>query len=283
MRSGASHFVGSLGAIGCLVLLLPAAAHAQAEAVTLTPHRAIYELKLGQSRGKRALAAVRGLIVYDFAGSACEGHTLQFRQVTELDNGEGRVAVSDLRSTTWEEGAGKGYHFNFQNYLNENLIETVNGVAERQADAIKVVLKKPSDKRFDLAANVAFPTEQMRKIIEAARAQQAVLELSIYDGSETGEKLYNTLTVVGRAIPSDERKPTDAAAGQSLLDGLKRWPVTISYFEKSKTGGEQTPAYAITFELYENGISRSLSLDYGDFVVSGELKTLEIKEAKPCP
>ena len=71
-------------------------------------------------------------------------------------------------------------------------------------------------------------------------------------------------------------------AGQPALAGLKRWPVTISYFDKSKQGGEQTPVYAIGFELYENGISRALKLDYNDFVISGELSTLDIKDAPPC-
>ena len=48
-------------------------------------------------------------------------------------------------------------------------------------------------------------------------------------------------------------------------------------------GGEETPVYAITFELYENGISRALSLDYNEFVVTGKLTSLEIKAPKPCP
>ena len=284
MRRGASHLCLCLGAVLAFALIgARETASAQAEPVTLASHRAIYELKLGETRGKRALSAVRGLIVYDFSGNDCEGYVLQFRQVTELDNGEGRVAVSDLRSTTWEEGKGKGYRFNFQNFLNDNLIETVDGRAERQADAVAVNLTKPADKRIDFAVTVAFPTEQMRKIIESARQGQPVLELSVYDGSETGEKLYNTLSVIGRQIPPDERKPADVSADKPELAGLKRWPVTISYFEKAKAGGEQTPAYSITFELFENGISRSLSLDYGDFVVAGELKSLELRETKSCP
>ncbi len=61
--------------------------------------------------------------------------------------------------------------------------------------------------------------------------------------------------------------------------------MTISYFEKKKQedASEQTPAYSIGFELYENGISRALTLDYNDFIVTGKLSSLEIKDAKPCP
>ena len=63
-----------------------------AKSVNLAPHVAIYDLTLKSSRGKRSLELVRGRIVYDFSGSSCEGYALQFRQVTELDSGEGKVA-----------------------------------------------------------------------------------------------------------------------------------------------------------------------------------------------
>src|SRR5215467_15697832 len=89
---------------------LTGAAHAgpEADAITLAPHRAIYDLKLAKSHGKRSIEAVRGRILYDFSGSACEGYALQFRQVSEIDSGEGKMALSDLRAATWEDGdAGK--------------------------------------------------------------------------------------------------------------------------------------------------------------------------------
>src|SRR5947209_14779254 len=78
-------------------------AQGAAKSVNLAPHVAIYDLTLKSSRGKRALESVRGRIVYDFSGSSCEGYALQFRQVTELDSGEGKVALSDLRTTTRSE------------------------------------------------------------------------------------------------------------------------------------------------------------------------------------
>ena len=259
---------------------------ASADAVALASHRAIYDLKLAQTKGTRTMASVRGRIVYDFSGNACEGYALSFRQVTELDNGEGKVAVSDLRSATWEEGAAKTYRFNFQNYISQELVDSSDGKADRANDGkpTSVHLTKPEDKRFDLDAAVAFPTEHMRRIIQAAKDGKSVLEVQVYDGSESGERLYNTLTVIGHVIAPGERKPDDVAANQPALDGLRRWPVTISYFDKTKKGDEQTPVYAITFELYENGISRALSLDYGDFVISGEMTALEVKDNKAgCP
>ncbi len=255
---------------------------ALAATVELASHRAIYELKLAETRGNSSTVSARGRILYDFSGSACEGYALQFRQVSELDNGEGKVTLSDLRSTSWEDGAAAKLIYQSQNYVNETLIDTVDGHADRQADKVVVSLRKPVDKTFDLESMVAFPTEHMRRIIEAARADKTILELPVYDGSDKGEKIYNTLTVIGRAIAPNERAPTDAAAGNAALAGLTRWPVTVSYFDRAANPGDQVPVYSIKFELYENGISRALMLDYNDFAISGELTSIEIRESKPC-
>ena len=87
----------------CATLLaaaLHAEAHAQDKAPLLVPHRAVYDLSLGESRGNSQVVGVRGRILYDFAGNACDGYSLQFRQVSELDSGEGKTTTSDLRSTT---------------------------------------------------------------------------------------------------------------------------------------------------------------------------------------
>jgi hypothetical protein len=249
----------------------------------LAAHRAIYELSLSQSRSKSGAVSARGRILYDFSGNACDGYQLEFRQVSELDNGEGKVTLSDLRSSTWEDGAAKAYKFNSQNYRNERLVDAVDGRAERGTGAVSVTLTKPKDRKIDLESAIIFPTEHVRRILDATRAGKSILEFPIFDGSETGEKVYNTLTVIGREIGPSERVPHDAAAGLQALAGMKRWPVTVSYFDKSDKNGEQIPVYSISFELYENGISRALVLDYNDFIINGELKTLEIKDTKACP
>src|SRR3954470_8236315 len=279
-------FVAMFAAAGTFGAHEVATAQGAAKTVKLAPHVAIYDLTLKSSRGKRALESVRGRIVYDFSGSSCEGYALNFRQVTELDSGEGKVALSDLRTATWEEADGKSFRFKSQNYMDSKQIGDVDGRADRaNSSTVAVKLSKPEDKKFE-AGKVVFPTEHMRLLIEAARAGKTLLEVAVYDGSESGEKIYQSLSVIGRRIEAD-KKPEDAAANKDALVGLARWPVTISYFDKAAKKaddepGEQTPVYAITFEMYENGISRSLKLDYGDFVIDGKMSSLEVKPAKAC-
>jgi EipB-like len=260
-------------------------ARAQEAPVALIPHRAVYDLTLGESRGNSEVASVSGRIVYDFDGNACQGYSLDFRQVSELDTGEGKTSSSDLRSTTWEGADAKSFKFTSQNFVDENLVDTVDGHAERDATKTAVDLDKPQQKNLDLDAGVVFPTQHMVRVINAARAGKTILDFPVYDGSDTGDKVFDTLTVIGRKIGADERNHDDAAAGEPKLAAMPRWPVTISYFAKDKPDNisEQTPVYAIGFELYENGISRALSLDYNDFVVSGKLTSLQFKERKPCP
>lgn len=249
----------------------------------LASHRAVYELTLAHGGGNSSTVSARGRILYDFAGNACEGYKLEFRQVSELDNGEGKVTLSDLRSNTWEDGDGKNFQFKSENYMNNRIVDSVDGAAVRQPDNIAVTLIKPKNTKLNLDRAIVFPTEHVRRIIEAARADKSILEFPVYDGSERGEKIYNTLTVIGHVIPPSEHVPTDAAAGQAALANLNRWPVTVSYFDRNAPAGEQTPVYAISFELYENGISRALLLDYNDFAISGELTSLDIRDSKPCP
>jgi hypothetical protein len=116
---------------------------AQDAPVVLVPHRAVYDLALGETRGNSQVAGVRGRILYDFDGNACEGYSLEFRQVSELDTGEGKVSTSDLRSTTWEGADAKSFKFTSQNFVDQNLVDSVDGHAEHDATKTAVDLNKP--------------------------------------------------------------------------------------------------------------------------------------------
>jgi hypothetical protein len=275
----------TLSPVPALVALIVAAAPALASPAGpgLVAHRAVYDLTLGATRGSTSVETVRGRIVYDFSGSACKGYVLKFRQVTEIGVNGGGTNMSDLRSSTTEDAAGKTFRFASQNFVNEKLDSSIDGHAEREpGGAVAVSLDKPSAQTFELPDGVVFPTGQTMAIVEAAQKGESVYESSVYDGSDGGRKVYSTLAVIGRKIAAD--KPREAAAaGRKELDGVDRWPVNISYFDptKAKTG-EQTPVYSIAFDLYANGISGDIRLDYGDFTLKGEMTSLEFLPQSAC-
>lgn len=254
-----------------------AAAPASGEAVPLLPHRAVYELTLGKATGPRAPTAAGGIIAYDFSGSTCEGWAMTFRQRTELQPVEGPTRASDMTSTTFEEGDGASFRFRVESRQDGGGAELVDGRAERGPGGLSIALTRPQREKIDLGVEVAFPTEQTLRILEAAHAGRSTLEMKVFDGTDTGKKIYDTLAVIGRqrAAPAPEKAAQDAA-----LQGVRRWPVAISYFEEGKADGE--PAYVLSFDLYDNGVSRALKLDYGDFVLHGEMTRFEAQPIKPC-
>ena len=275
--------------LGVLAIAAVACGPAKAAAgVPFLPHEALYDLNLVKSRGSNPVNSARGRILYNFSGSACEGYTSEFRQVSELDVGEGKVMLSDLRSSSWEDGEGKSYRFKIDARTNDADSNPVDGIAERTGDHITVKLKQPVTKTFTIDGATVFPTEQIQRIIAAAKEGKSLLELTVYDGSDNGEKVYNTLSVIGAPItPNKAVNSPDPATSSEQMKSLTRWPVTVSYFDRDTKAkeGEQSPVYAMSFELFENGVSRALVLDYNDFVISGALDKFDVKDvkdAKPC-
>jgi hypothetical protein len=278
-------FRTSLGVMALAASVFAVGGEARAAAATpFLSHQALYDLRLVKSRSN-SINSARGRILYNFAGNACEGYTSEFRQVSELDSGEGKITLSDLRSNSWEDAAGKSYRFKIETRMNDADSGQVDGSAERDGDHINVKLKLPVPKTFTLDGRTVFPTEQIQRIIAAAKEGKPLLELTVYDGSDNGEKVYNTLTVIGQPISADRTESSpDPATNDEHMKPLTRWPVTVSYFDREaqQKEGEQTPVYAMSFELYENGVSRALVLDYNDFVISGALGKFDVKDTKPC-
>jgi len=252
-----------LVAAAVAVLARPAPAGAQGAAVALAQHRAVYDLKLSSTRGKRAMNAVRGRILYDFSGSACEGYALQFRQVSEARLGRGQG--NRLRSARYLVGGGRwqAAAVSFAELLRRSAARLGDGQAERDGDGIAVELKEPGEKKLDMKNELVFPTEHVRRIIAAARDGKTLMQVSVYDGSDTGEKLYDS------SLNWQSHRAGPAQAGRrSRRPGGVRGPDALAGDDqlfRPRGGGEvrqQTPVYAITFELYENGVSRALLLDY---------------------
>ncbi len=257
--------------------LLHAGAAAAAEPA-LAPHRAVYELTMSKATGANAPSEARGRIAFDFTGNACEGYVQNFRQLTELQPSEGAARVSDMRSATFESGDGRDFRFTIETRVAGAQPDDIDGKAHKtKDDALTIDLTKPKRAKLDVAGPVLFPTEHIKRVLAAARAGETIFEAKIYDGSGDGQKIFDTLTVIGRPAKNE---PTEKAAQLDALKKLQRWPVTISYFEPGKK--DQQPIYTLSFDLYDNGVSRALKLDYGEFVLSGEMTELTLLPTRPC-
>lgn len=264
------------------VFLLAAAAHA-AQPVTMAAHRATYELSLADDKdgSGKGVETARGRIVFEFSGSSCEGYTQNFRQVTELSGGEIGTRLSDMRSSTFEEGDGSGLRFNTETRIGSGPGEQTDGYAQKEQDKVVVQIKKPKPGKLELSSAAVFPTVQIKQLIQNAREGNPTLSVKVFDGSEQARKVYDTFAVIGKAASHDKDDSLEAPLKAAGWDKLERWPITISYFEDGQADS-QKPLYVISFELLENGVTRNLKLDYGDFGLKGELTRLDVLPTKPC-
>jgi hypothetical protein len=267
MRSNFSAF-----AAACVFFALPASV--QAGARNLTSHRAIYDLELADNAGIKAPASASGRIVYEFS-SACEGYAQTLRQVLDLEPAEGERQTTETRTTTFEDTTGADFRFNIAGVKGGG--QEVDGHAARDARGVSIALTRPEPYRLKTEPDVIFPTQHVAKIIEAARRGEKVFLARVYDGSEDGRKIFDVTTIIGK--PEQGPDP-DKGARAPALRGLKRWPVAVAYFPPERRDG--APDYVLSFKLYENGVSSGLKLDYGDFVLKGELVRIEFPRAAKC-
>lgn len=252
-----------------------------AAAIPLAPHRAVYDLSLESSGSSSSISSVRGRMVHEFDGAPCDGYTVNMRWVAVMGSGAGESSVDDLRFASWEDGQGASYTYTSMRYLDDKLVEEVKAHAERgeASRGGEVSLSKPSEDRIDLPPKTIFPTTHLRNVISAATAGENFSEHRVYDVSEDGRLIYDTLAVVGARRNGD--RGLEGVKNAAVLRALPSWRVTISYF-KGRGEGEETPAFEQTFDLFANGVASDLHLDYGDIVIKGTLKELEFLTPREC-
>ena len=90
--------------------------------------------------------------------------------------------------------------------------------------------------------------------------------------------------VVGTVVQlcQKKREGEGALVAAGGFADMTHWPVTISFFEKRDVRADATPDFMLTFLLYENGISRSYLIDFGEFELRGRLTSLEMLPVRSC-
>ncbi len=255
----------------------PAAAQIKppsSQPVTLVSHRAIYDLRLADATGSKAPADASGKISFDFS-SDCGGYNQTLRQVVDLAPGEGEARLSDTRTITFEDAAGADFSFSTARAAEEG--GEVDGHAERGAKGVSIALSRPEPFRLSVQPDVLFPTQHIARVIEAARRGEKVLVARVYDGSDDGKRIFNVTAIIGKPARGPD---ADRGAQSPEFRNMTRWPVSAAYFPEDRRDG--LPDYVLSFNLYENGVSTGLKLDYGDFALRGELTRIEFPPATKC-
>ena len=244
----------------------------------LLAHRAVYDLDLGEATERSGIVGVAGRIVYEFNGSACEGYSTNYRFVTQMNMRETQ-RMNDYQIATFEDADGKGFQFVTKFFVDQQLDKETKGSAQVADGELEVSLQKPQPATLELPAS-QFPTQHMLELIEQARAGETFYETTMFDGSDDADKVMTTTVIIGKKEKPSRNDP-ELAALNAMRD-QSYWPVSIAYFDLSKEDGEETPDYAISFKLHENGFTRDLEMSYGEFTIKARLVGLDVLDTKTC-
>lgn len=274
-------FSRGLICLGALSLAATSAARAQQQGtIILDQHKAVYDLELDTTVPSKNVDGARGRIAFDFTGDACDGYALSFRQVTQLQSSEGGTRTIDSRQTTFEDGAAQSFRFKSESRAGQGAPDLIDGAAQRAADGYQVNILKPKPGQFTLGQDVMFPSAQIKAIITAARSGETTYGVRVFDGSDDGRQVYDTLAVIGHpAAPAVAGHIEEPLRGEAFAK-MERWPVTISYFKQG--AGEATPSYRVSFDLYENGVTGAVRMHYGEFSLKATLTRLDLLPRSAC-
>lgn len=244
----------------------------------LAAHRAVYDLTLDRASDRSGITGLTGRMVYEFNGSRCEGYTVNFRFVTKVATEE-QQRLTDQQTTTYEDGEGKSFRFVTKSFVDHALDKEVRGSAASGDKGIAVTLERPAAAKLDLEATL-FPTGHMIDMINRAGRGETFYETTIFDGSEDADRVMTTSVVLGAKAESKADDPEAKAYGAAKPAAY--WPVTIAYYDPKGEGGGETPTYRIAFKLQEDGVTRDLMMDYGEFSMRGKLVDLAMMKPAEC-
>lgn len=250
-------------------LLAPADAGA---AITVVPHRAIYDMALVASRPGSDVTNVDGHMLFQWA-DACSGWAVDQVFQLHFTHADGDETQMDTAYTTWEAKNGSAYRFDVRKLVDGKLDQELQGSASMPAGASgRAHYAKPTPRDITLPAGTLFPTMHTLTLLHEAEAGHTLLVRTVFDGSDT-EGMTQVSAVIGKPYqaPPDKLGP--------LVSG-RVWPIRLAFFPVK--GGSEMPDYEMRIDLMDNGVARAMSIDYGEFQVKAILKEVEPLRKPRC-
>ncbi|MBV9656135.1 MAG: cell envelope integrity EipB family protein [Acetobacteraceae bacterium] len=253
-------FPAALAAI--ILLACPAA-----QAADMAAHRALYQLKLGGSRGD--VTAASGTMGYEVVDS-CDGWAVRQRLQMTVTNQDGQdiQMVSDY--ATWEAKNGLSFRFHMKQTTEGAVTSQTDGEASLNGNGGpgEAHYTAPKETTAALPPGTLFPMAHTVAILAAAKEGKKFLGLPLFDGTSENGAQDSSIAILGWHEP--------APAPYKALAPLPFTRVHIAFFERGATA--PTPDYEVGMKYWDNGVADDLRMDFGDFVMNGKMS-----EFSPTP
>jgi hypothetical protein len=246
-----------------------------AAAAQIAPHRALYKMTLGSTASDSGVVGATGAMDYEW-GETCDGWTIEQRYRLRMhyaDSGDVEVTSTFV---TWEAKDGLRYRFNQRQTRNGAIDQEIRGEARLDGPGRGglAVFAKPRRQTLRLAPGVMFPSAHTILLINEAKAGATFVTRQVFDGA-TDENAVQVSAVIGAKLTA-----SPVSAKPVALLERPGWRVRLAFFP-ADANAEQ-PDYELGMDLLDNGVSRNMVIDYGDYSIRVTLDDIEPLAKPSC-
>ena len=258
-----------------VAVVLGLAIAGSAAAADIAPHRALYTISLGRADPDSGVTGASGTMAYEW-GEACDAWTVEQRYRLKMGYSESPDVAIASNFETWEAKDGLRYRFHQKEARSGGEDEEVRGSAtlDGQDKGGAVEFDKPAEKKIRLPAGVLFPSAHTIALIAKAEAGENFVSKQVFDGA-TAEEAVLVSAVIGARV-----EPDPESAKKIPLLNRPGWRVRLAFFPADQKA--EKPDYELSMVLLDNGISRDMVIDYGDYAMRAKLDDIEALPKPGC-
>ena len=247
----------------------------QAEALDyLTPHKALYDIKLVATRSGSQIINISGKMYYEWKPT-CDAWITdhRFSLFYEYADSPGMKVTSDF--STFETFDGESFNFSARRKRDNTLYQELRGkasVADKGGvQEGKAEFTMPENLDFDLSSGAMFPMTHTLEMIKKAKSNKKFFKAVVFDGSDD-EGPVEINSFIGKPVNALKILPPNEDLDMSLLNN-QAWKVRMAVFPTADEGAVSD--YEMSLIFHENGIISDMLIDYDDFSVTQKLVALD--------
>ena len=213
------------------------------------------------------MIAANGTMAYEVT-DACDAWAVRQRLQMTITNRDGQDVDMLSDYTTWESKDGTKLRFRLRQTTDDNVTSDLAGeaVLDHSGGSGEVHYTTPDDSTKKLPAGTMFPMAHTTEILVAARAGKRFITLPLFDGTGAEGAQDSSVAIAGWTPPAANKWPA--------LAKLPSAAVHIAFFDRATKEAE--PDYEVGMRYWDNGIADNLSMDFGDFTMSGKISELTV-------
>jgi EipB-like len=246
-----------------------------ADAAEIMPHRALYTMSLARTGGDAGVTGASGTMAYQW-GETCDGWTVEQRYRLRMGYADSPDVAIASNFVAWEAKDGLSYRFNQKETRNGTAGEEIRGTARLDGSGKggTAQFEKPAEKSFKLPPGMLFPSAHTIFLIDKAKTGENFISKHVFDGA-TVENAVLVSAVIGPKI-----EPDAEIAKKSPLLNRPGWRVRLAFFPADPK--EEKPDYELGMLLLDNGVSRDMTIDYGEYSIRAKLDDIEPAPKPGC-